>query len=243
MSSDAGGHAGRGVRVAVIDSGVFADHPHVGGVAGGVSVGEDGSLGDDFVDRLGHGTAVAGAIREKAPLVELYAVRIFDRSLVTSAPTLLAALRWAIRSGMHVINLSLGTANPRHEDALRAVVEEAAAAGAVIVAARDEGDVRWWPGCLPGVVSVRADAACPRETFEIEPELPGAVYRTSPYPRPIPGVPPERNLNGVSFAVANMTGFLARALPVDPARCSLADAILALDALKRPSSLPPAARG
>jgi hypothetical protein len=27
----------------------------------------------------------------------------------------------------------------------------------------------------------------------------------------MPGVPPERNLNGVSFAVANMTGFVARA--------------------------------
>jgi hypothetical protein len=29
-------------------------------------------------------------------------------------------------------------------------------------------------------------------------------------PRPIPGVPVERNLSGLSFAVANATGFLAR---------------------------------
>jgi hypothetical protein len=32
----------------------------------------------------------------------------------------------------------------------------------------------------------------------------------SGYPRPIPGVPPERNISGLSFAVANVTGFLAR---------------------------------
>ncbi|HMA22912.1 MAG TPA: hypothetical protein VKP00_02930, partial [Gemmatimonadaceae bacterium] len=37
-------------------------------------------------------------------------------------------------------------------------------------------------------------------------------FSASPYPRPIPGVPQERNLAGVSFAVANVTGFLARAI-------------------------------
>ena len=39
----------------------------------------------------------------------------------------------------------------------------------------------------------------------------GAVTVTvqaSGYPRPIPGVPPERNLKGISFAVANATGIL-----------------------------------
>ena len=38
------------------------------------------------------------------------------------------------------------------------------------------------------------------------------VFRASAYPRSIPGVPRERNLSGVSFAVANVTGFLARML-------------------------------
>jgi hypothetical protein len=33
--------------------------------------------------------------------------------------------------------------------------------------------------------------------------------RASGYPRPIPGVDPERNLKGLSFAVANATGLLA----------------------------------
>jgi hypothetical protein len=36
--------------------------------------------------------------------------------------------------------------------------------------------------------------------------------RASGFPRPIPGVPPERNLKGLSFAVANATGLLAVAL-------------------------------
>ena len=37
-------------------------------------------------------------------------------------------------------------------------------------------------------------------------------------PRDIPGVPRERNLKGVSFAVANATGFIARAL--EAAHCT-----------------------
>ena len=74
---------GRGVRVAVIDSGVHAAHPHIGSVAGGVAIDEDGREHEDYVDRLGHGTAVAAAIKEKAPDAELYVVKVFDRSLST----------------------------------------------------------------------------------------------------------------------------------------------------------------
>ena len=46
---------GKGVMVAVIDSGVHAAHPHVGGVSGGFGIREDGTVDDEYVDRLGHG--------------------------------------------------------------------------------------------------------------------------------------------------------------------------------------------
>ena len=62
------------VRVAVIDSGVHASHPHVNGVAGGVGIDSEGHEHDDYVDRLGHGTAVAAVIREKAPDAAILAV-------------------------------------------------------------------------------------------------------------------------------------------------------------------------
>ena len=54
------GCEGRGVRVAVIDSGVHARHPHISGVSGGVSIGPEGVIEQDsYVDRLGHGTAAS----------------------------------------------------------------------------------------------------------------------------------------------------------------------------------------
>jgi hypothetical protein len=71
--------------------------------------------------------------------------------------------------------------------------------------------VRWLPGSLPGVIPVQLDWECPRDRFRCV-EIDGTtVFRASGYPRPIPGVPPDRNLHGISFAVANVTGFVARA--------------------------------
>ena len=65
--SSLAGRTGRGVRVAIIDSGVHVGHPHVGAIAGGVAFDEHGLEHADLVDRVGHGTAVAAAIHEKAP--------------------------------------------------------------------------------------------------------------------------------------------------------------------------------
>ena len=59
--------------VAVIDSGVHAEHPHVGSVAGGVTIEPDGEAHADYLDRLGHGTAVTAAILDKAPDADIQA--------------------------------------------------------------------------------------------------------------------------------------------------------------------------
>lgn len=200
-----------GVRVAVVDSGVHAAHPHVGGVAGGAHIRADGGVDDDWVDRVGHGTAVAAAVREKVDEVELFAVRVFETSLSSDVRVLLRGIEWAARAGCQLINLSLGTIVPEHERVLQEAVAMATDAGAVIVAAGDDRGVRWLPGTLPGVLQVRADWSMPRDIFTVERDESGAVVcRASGYPRPIPGVPVERNLKGVSFAVGNMTGFAAR---------------------------------
>jgi len=111
------------VRIAVVDSGVHAQHPHVNGVAGGVSITPDGREGSDYTDRLGHGTAVTAAIREKAPDAAIYAVKVFHDSLATRIESLVHALDWSEKNGMHLINLSLGTDNPQHEAVLRAAVD------------------------------------------------------------------------------------------------------------------------
>lgn len=199
---------------------MHAAHPHVQGVAGGVGIDDAGGLHDDYVDRLGHGTAVAAVIREKAPTAELWAVKVFDRELTATGSALVAALRWATTHGVHLINLSLGTANTDHELALMAEVARARAANVFIVCAAPEESRRWLPGALPGVIRVLQDMTLARDRVEASIADGGqVVLRASGYPRPIPGVPPEKNLKGPSFAVANVTGHLAGRWPDLPDWC------------------------
>ena len=201
---------GRGVRIAVVDSGVHADHPHVGGVSGGIAIGTAGELSNDYVDRLGHGTAVAAAIREKAPECELLVVRVFDRTLTTTGQALVAAIEWSALQGVQLINLSLGTSNQEHAPALAAAVAKAAEHGAIVISAAPQEGAAWLPGGLPGVIAVDVDWECPRDECRVlDAGADGIRLSASRYPRPIPGVSPERNFSGLSFAVANATGLLA----------------------------------
>jgi subtilisin family serine protease len=203
---------GRGVKIAVLDSGIHAAHPHVGGIDGGISL-VDGTNPDDLLDRVGHGTAVAAAIREKSPDARLLAVKIFDRRLATNADTLASALVWAADHGAAIINLSLGTRNAAHAGPLAIAVAHAVAAGALVISARTSDGADCWPGALNDVIGVVADADLDRRWCDVASSTQGAiVVRASPFPRPIPDVPPERNLSGVSFAVANVSGIVARLL-------------------------------
>ena len=208
------GCTGRGVKVGIIDSGVNPAHPHVGGVAGGAKVAKSSGVEDsaiDYLDYIGHGTAVAGAIREKAPDALLYAVKVFDRALTTNIEVIIKAIYWCIEHQMDVINLSLGTVNVEHRVIFEQAVARAAEKGTVLVAAREMSGKPSLPGCLPSVIGVAVDWERPRDEYRVDRSNGDAIFIASAYPRDIPGVPRERNMKGISFAVANMTGFVARA--------------------------------
>ncbi len=185
------------MKIAIIDSGIHPGHPHVGQIAGAVEITLTGE-GPDAIDRLGHGTAVAGAIREKMPDAELYAVKVFDRRLTANIGVILRSLAWCREHDMDIVNLSLGTENASHRQALIDAI-----GNLLIVSAASA-----LPGSLPGVIGVAPDPDCPRDNFRYH----DGLFYASPYPRPIPGVSVDRNLHGTSFAVANMTGLAARAL-------------------------------
>lgn len=170
-----------------------------------------------YIDQLGHGTAVMAAIQEKAPEAQYFAVKVFHSSLRTTTDCLLRAIEWAIELRVDVVNLSLGSRNPDHLARFQAVVEKAAKHSVFLVAARDDQEQPCLPGSLPGVFGVRLDWETPRNRYRCEETSGGLVYVASGYPRSLPGVPRERNLHGISFAVANMTGFVARACEANQA--------------------------
>jgi type VII secretion-associated serine protease mycosin len=169
--------SGAGVTVAVIDSGVDADHPQLGGR---VRPGRDflGS-GDGRTDCVGHGTAVASIIaageragvgfRGLAPQVDILPIRVTERRLVDAqadgaavgAGVLADAIDWAVDHHASVINLSLTTTADL--DSLRAAVANAVRHDVVVVAAAGnshaQGDPTPYPAAYPGVIGVAAVGA------------------------------------------------------------------------------------
>lgn len=207
------------IRVTVIDSGVNPWHSHVQGVEGGLAfrLAEKGKIEeeDDYRDELGHGTAIAGVIRERAPHVRLQAFKIFHRELYAPFPVLLAALERAVRIDSKIIHLSLGTEQPGAKEALAPLCEEADERGTVIVAAARGPDDKVYPGCFKSVIGVYWNSACEEGSLIYHPGKPiefGAYGR----PRSIPGLPQEQNLRGNSFAAARVTALAAAYLCEHP---------------------------
>jgi len=210
---------GKGVRVAILDSGVNALHSHVREVAGGVHIRlrENGSLefDTDYRDLLGHGTAVAGVIRAKAPEAELFAVRVFDRELRTHSSVVAAAIRWAVDQSVHVINISLGTEREEHREVLQSACEEAAERHIILIAASEGDEREWFPASFPNVIAVAGDDRCGWNEHFYIPDT-SATFRAHPSPRPLPGRPQRFNLRGHSFAAAHITARVAQMLQENP---------------------------
>jgi subtilisin family serine protease len=193
----------RAVRIGVLDSGVCRNHPHVGRIVEGITIGPDATLAS-YEDTLGHGTAVASVIHHLNPEADLVAVKIFDGKLATSLPIVIRAINWCLEHDVQVINLSLGTLNPEYRSAFEDVVAKTQAAGALIVSALEVNGEAALPGSLPGVIGVVEG-----DDYQVCHRYGKTVYTAPPFPRDIPGVPRERNLKGVSFAVARVSARIA----------------------------------
>ena len=134
------GRTGRGVRVAVVDSGVDAAHPDlVDKVKASVEAYPEGGKVNfrpsTSGDQAGHGTACAGIITSVAPDVELYSIKVLGANAAGSGEMFLAGLDYAIKQKMQVINLSLGTTKPDYFGPLHDLIDRAYHAGCIVVAA------------------------------------------------------------------------------------------------------------
>jgi subtilisin family serine protease len=198
----------RAIRIGIIDSGVNVNHPHIGNIGGGVSIGA-GANDLSYFDRLGHGTAIAGLLHQRVPQAQLFAVKVFHRSLATNLATLLFAIDWCLDNEMDLINLSLGTTNVEHRRAFETAIARVQASGKAIVSAAEIDGVPSLPGCLPGVIAVLDDPNNEPGEHTVQTCGERDVITACPWAREIPGVPRERNLHGISFAVAHVTATLA----------------------------------
>lgn len=156
-----GDGSGRGIKVAVVDSGIDATHPALNGpVNGYVSVEMDGDEAHYHTaiheDSCGHGTACAGIIRSLAPECEIYSVKVLGKGLIGRGATFIAGLRWAVENQMDVCNLSLGTTKKDFFVGLHEVADLAYFRNVLLVTAANNLPIPSFPSMYSSVVSVAA---------------------------------------------------------------------------------------
>lgn len=153
---------GRGVTVAIIDSGIEADHPALAGrVVRSLRVepGPDGpTVVDDpgATDLVGHGTACAGIIHGIAPAVDMVSVRVLGPDNRAGGTAFAAALEWAIGQRFGVVNLSLSSRNEAMAERFHELADEAYFANTLLVAAANNVVGASYPSLFAAVVSVAA---------------------------------------------------------------------------------------
>ena len=216
-----GDAAGRGVRVCVVDSGIEAGHPAVGGVLRSVSVSitEDDEVvvsDDDAGDLSGHGTACAGIVRSLAPECELVSVRVLGEQITGTGDVLLAGLEWAIEQGFEVINLSLSTRKARYLPPLYRLADRAYFSGTMIVASAHNMMVESFPWRFSSVLSVASHEEPDAERFYYNPEPPVEFFARG-LDVDVAWNGGERIVaTGNSFATPHMAGMCARVLGEHP---------------------------
>lgn len=164
------GFEGEGIKVAVVDTGIDAEHPDL---EGRILLAKDFTgASPEAKDGNGHGTHVASTIAGSgaasggkyigvAPDAQLLVAKVLrdDGSGMTSQ--VMAGVDWAVQQGAHVINLSLGAdGSCDGTDAMSAICDAAVAAGVVVcVAAGNAGPgaaTVGSPGCARQVITVGA---------------------------------------------------------------------------------------
>jgi len=160
-----GDSTGKGVKVAVVDSGVEHDHPALGDcVRGGVAVEYDEDAEnliryeqeDQSRDLSGHGTACAGIIHAVAPQADIYSVRVLGSDMRGRAIQFAGGLDWAIEHGIQVVNLSLSTSKEEYFGLFHDLVDQAYFKNMNLVCAVNNYPEASYPSLYSSVISVAA---------------------------------------------------------------------------------------
>lgn len=215
---------GKGVRVAVIDSGIEVDHPRLkeANIIDSISFEEQGGsieiIEDDPRDSFGHGTAVADIIHRHAPEAELGSFRVIDARSVSRTHLICAGVREAIKRDYHILNCSFGCRGlakfilPHKEWA-----DEAFLKGIHVVAACSniDSDEAEWPSHFTSVFGVDLADTSDNETYFRSDHL--VSFSASGENEEVAWLNGGIQVQtGTSFAAPKISAHIARILSVHP---------------------------
>jgi len=162
--------------------------------------------GESRCDRLGHGTAVAGVLRQWVPGMELLNAQVFENQLTCNSRQVAAALDWLLAEDVRLINLSFGLLRDCPE--LAGACARALERGIILVAASPARGEPVFPASYPGVIRATGDARCaPGELSHLDSTQAdfGACVRIG-----------SSGPAGASIGCAHVTAAVAQYLIVEP---------------------------
>lgn len=207
---------GRGVRVAIVDSGITPVSA-VGPIAESYVVAAEPNhpakvsiVECEHADLTGHGTACAAIVRSLAPEIELVSVRVLGANLTGSAVRFAHGLEWCIDQGFDVVNLSLSTSNERYFDVFHDLVDLASWRRTLLVSAMNNVRKLTIPSEFAGVFSVACAPGQDRERVLYNPDGPAEWAAAGIGVEIVWGGDGTMVATGNSFAAPVVAGHLAR---------------------------------
>ena len=218
-----GDATGKGVKVAVIDSGIDPNHPKVGHVEGGVILeydpeveGEVRVTEGDAPDLFGHGTACAGIIRTAAPECDLYSVRVLGERLTGKGVVFAAGLKWCVENDMQVLNMSLSTGKRDFFGTLHELADQAYFHHIMLVSAINNVTAPSYPSEYSSVFSVACHEGTDPFRFDYNPRPP-VEFGAPGIDVDVPWMRGSTiKATGNSFAAPHIAGLIARILSKHP---------------------------
>lgn len=200
---------GKDVKIVILDSGIRLSHPKLSKYKiNGYSV-IDGSI--DVEDYLGHGTAVAGIIKQHVPQASILSVKLFEDDYTIEFEDLCKALEYINDNVIFdILNLSIGiTECPDHEK-LESLCYSLSQKGIVISAFDNFGAISY-PAAYSCVIGVDSNSKYtkPFDYDFIENEIIN-IRAKGGNQRLLWNKPDYMIQSGSSFACAHITGLVAK---------------------------------
>ncbi|RFC70297.1 S8 family serine peptidase [Streptomyces sp. AcE210] len=212
------GRTGKGVKVAVLDTGADATHPDL---AGRISEAKDFSGSGSTLDKVGHGTHVAATVAGSgagapglrsgvAPDADLIIGKVLGDDGSGADSQVIAGMEWAVAQGAKVVNMSLGSGPTNGQDPVTQSLESLTTSSGTlfVVSAGNDG---------PNISTVSAPSIAPHALSVAAVDFSGATASFSSRGPSFNGtVKPEIAAPGVNVVAARASGVNIGTVQSDP---------------------------
>jgi subtilisin family serine protease len=183
------GATGKGIRVAMVDTGFAHSHPYFASKGYNTSVDLAPHASNDATDLNGHGTGESANMLAVAPGITFIGIKVSNDEDDSNGASMLEGFQQALLHNPHIISLSMGfdlrqddgtqmNELPNNMAALEAEIQAAIARGIIVVFSAGNGHFSF-PGMMPSVISaggVFVDAAGDRQASDYASAFQSKIY-------------------------------------------------------------------